>query len=93
MNCFLVVVVEVLIPILEEDDFCDEVFPGGGLGECLEHGVEDGLGVSLVHLIEEGGRFKVDVFEFGVSVEPEGVEVGVEGDEKLPRVAGTELLG
>lgn len=89
MDCFLVVVVEIFIPILEEDDFGDEVFPGGELGESLEHGVEDGLGVSLVHLVEEGGRFKVDVFEFDVGIQPEGVEVGVEGDQKLPLVVGT----
>lgn len=37
----------------------------------------------MVHRVEEAGRPEVDVLELVVSVQPEGVEVGVESDEEL----------
>jgi hypothetical protein len=74
---------EILVPVLEEDYFCHEVFAEGVFQQAVQHRVEDCLGVALVHRVKEAGRPEVDVLELVVSVQPEGVEVGVESDEEL----------
>ena len=80
---FLLVVVEGVVPILEEDDLGHEILSDCAAGKCLFHGVEDGLGIALIHSVEEAGGTEVNVFEIVVGVQPEGIEMRVEGDEEL----------
>jgi hypothetical protein len=58
--------IEILIPILKEHYFGDEILSGCILREGQEHRVKDSFRVPLIHFVEKGGGSKVDVFELFV---------------------------
>ena len=71
---------DIIIPVLEKNNFCYEVFSCLGLTKSLVHRVEDGFGASLVHCIEKICGAEVEIFEFVIVVEPECIEMRMEGD-------------
>ncbi len=80
---------EVVIPIFEKDHFGNEVFAGSVANKGIEHGVEDGLGVALVHSIEKTSRAEVNVLEVVIRIKPEGIQMRMEGHEKLLSIPRT----
>ena len=84
---------EIVVPILEKYHLRHEVFPLGVAGKRFEHGVENCFGVALVHGVEETSRTEVYAFEVIVSIQPECIEMRVEGHQKLLRIFGTLRVG
>jgi hypothetical protein len=80
-----------VVPVLEEDHFGDKIFALGILLQGLEHRVEDGLAVALVHCVQETSWSEIYVFEFVVRIEPEGVEMGMERDIEFLVIRSADL--
>ena len=79
-DLILFLFVQVIIPILKENNLCYEVLPVGRINQGIKHGVEDSFRVPLVHGIEEPDWSKVDIFELFIGVEPKCIKMGMKGD-------------
>lgn len=82
-DLFLLILVEIVVPILEEYDLRNEVFAGCVLAQCLKHRVEYSLRVPLIHSVQKSSGSEVNILEIIVSIKPEGIEMRVEGDQEL----------
>jgi hypothetical protein len=88
LHLFLLIARQILIPILEEHHLRHEIFSLSVTGKRLEHRVENGLGVALVHRVEKSSRTEIDTLEVIISIKPKSIEMGVKGHQKFLRILG-----
>lgn len=92
-DLFLLVLVEIVVPILEEYHFRNEVFSCCVLAKCFKHRVEYSFRVPLIHRVQKSSGSEVNILEIIVSIKPEGIEMRVEGDQELLTILRAFLAG
>ena len=88
LHLFLLIARQILIPILEEHHLRHEIFSLSVTGQRLEHRVENGLGVALVHRVEKSSRTEIDTLEVIISIKPKSIEMGMKGHQKFLCILG-----
>jgi hypothetical protein len=68
---------DIIIPVLEKNNFSYEVFSCFRLAKSFVHRVKYGFGASLVHCIKKLCGTEVEIFKFIIVVEPECIEMGM----------------
>lgn len=72
-----------LVPIFEKNNFSDKILALRVLLKSCVHRIEDSFGISLIHLKEEVSRPKVNIFELVIGIEPEGIQMRMERNQKF----------